>query len=283
MGRTGVMRVIKDFHVHEHHSGDAPGATAIDYCRVAEEQGFDEICFTTHLIIAGKDTNNGIHPSRIPEYVEEIESAQTSTSVKLRIGLEVDYFPEEEARIASILDEYPLDFILGSLHYIRGFDIGDKAGSTAFFGGRKIQECLEVYYDGWIEAIESGLFDVMAHPDYFRKYLNLSRQNPLSFDDYGSKVYEAIDTLKAYDVGFEVNSSGYRHGIADCYPMRDFLKALKDKGIDVITIGSDCHSPTNLGERLDEAVKRIREVGYFKISVFEGRRRRDVELEKIVI
>ncbi|MGB9622986.1 MAG: histidinol-phosphatase HisJ family protein, partial [Candidatus Bathyarchaeia archaeon] len=258
-------------------------ATVIDYCRVAEEKGFDEICFTTHLIIAGKDSNNGLHPSRIPEYIEEIESAQASTSVKLRIGLEVDYFPKEETYLASILDDYPLDFVLGSLHYIRGFDIGDKAGSIAFFGGRKIQKSLEVYYDGWREAIESGLFDVMAHPDYFRKYLNLSRLEPLSFSDYGSKVYEAIDALKAYDVGFEVNSSGYRHGIGDCYPMLGFMKALKDEGADIITIGSDCHSPTNLGERLDEAVKRIREVGYSKISVFEGRRRQEVELEKIVI
>lgn len=276
------MQVVKDFHVHEHHSGDAPGATVIDYCMVAEEKGFDEICFTTHFIIAGKDANNGVHPRLIPEYIDEIESAQTSTSVKLRIGLEVDYFPEEEARLASILDEYHLDFVLGSLHYIRGFDIGDKEGSFAFFGGRKIQECLEIYYDGWREAIESGLFDSMAHPDYFRKYLSISRKEPLSFSDYGSKVYDAIDALKAYDVGCEVNPSGYRHGIGDCYPMLGFLKALKDEGVDAITIGSDCHSPTRLGERLEEAAKRIREVGYSKISIFERRQRRDVELKKIL-
>ncbi|MBS7619042.1 histidinol-phosphatase HisJ family protein [Candidatus Bathyarchaeota archaeon] len=276
------MQVIKDFHVHEHHSGDAPGATVTDYCRVAEERGFDEICFTTHFIIAGKDANNGLHPSLISEYIDEIESAQASTSVKLRIGLEVDYFPEAEALLSSILDEYPLDFVLGSLHYIRGFDIGDRAGSVAFFGGRKIQECLETYYEGWREAVESGLFDVMAHPDYFRKYLNLSRPGPLSFSEYGSTVYEAIDALKAYKVGFEVNPSGYRHGIGDCYPILGFLRELKSEGIDIITIGSDCHSYTKLGERLEEAVKRVREVGYSNISVFEDRRRRGIELEKIV-
>ncbi|MGQ9680896.1 MAG: histidinol-phosphatase HisJ family protein [Candidatus Bathyarchaeia archaeon] len=276
------MSVTKDFHVHERHSGDAPGASVVEYCRIAEERGFDEICFTTHLIIAGKDANNGLHPSLIPEYIDEIESAQASTSVKLRIGLEVDYFPGEEPRLAYILDEYDLDFVLGSLHYIRGFDIGDKAGSVAFFGGKKIQECLEAYYEGWMEAIESCLFDVMAHPDYFRKYLKLSRVEPLSFSDYGSTVYEAIDALKSYNVGFEVNSSGYRHGIRDCYPILGFLKAMRDGGVDTVTIGSDCHTLERLGEGLEEAVKRIKEVGYSKVSVFEGRRRRNIELEKIM-
>jgi len=275
------MRVTKDFHVHESHSSDAPGATVDRYCRTAEERGIDEIGFATHLIIAGPDTDHGVSPERIPEYFREIEAAQQTTAVRLRVGLEVDYFPEEERRLASVLDDHPLDFILGSLHYVRGFDIGSRRGSVAFFAGRPIEEALDTYFRGWREAVESGLFDVMAHPDYFRKYLFLSRSESLAFEEYGSAVFEAIDSLRSYGVGVEVNASGYRHGLGDCYPTLGFLRAVRKAGVRTVTIGSDSHSPEGLGVKLTEAVNRLKEAGYTHLNVYEDRRNRRLPLPEV--
>ncbi|MFQ6052690.1 MAG: histidinol-phosphatase [Candidatus Bathyarchaeia archaeon] len=273
--------VAVDLHVHESHSSDAPGATVAKYCRVAEERGIDEVGFATHLIISGPDIDHGIAPERIPEYLEEIEAAQRTTGVRLRVGLEVDYFPGEERRLGRLLDEHPLDFVLGSLHYIRGYDIGSRRGSTAFFGGRRIDEALEVYYDGWREAVESGLFDIMAHPDYFRKYLPLTRPSPPAFEEYGTAVLEAIDSLRSYGVGVEVNSSGFRHGLGDCYPTPGFLRAIREAGVETVTVGSDSHSPEGLGVKLDEAVKRLAETGYTHLCVYGGRRNRRVPLSEL--
>ena len=270
--------VTKDFHVHERHSSDAPSATVEGYCRVAEERGIDEIGFATHFIIAGPDTDHGISPDLIPGYLDEIEAAQSSTDVKLRVGLEVDYFPDEERRLASVLDEYPFDFVMGSLHYIRGYDIGSRSGSVAFFSGRRIDEALDLYYEGWKEAVECGLFDFMAHPDYFRKYLHLTRHPLPSFEEYGSTVFEAIDSLRSYGVGIEVNTSGYRHGIGDCYPVPGFLRAVRDAGVEAVIIGSDTHTIEGLGLRLEEAVKRLEAAGYSHVCVYEERRNRRLAL-----
>ncbi|RLI10280.1 hypothetical protein DRO42_01760 [Candidatus Bathyarchaeota archaeon] len=273
--------VTRDFHVHERHSSDAPGATVEGYCRIAEARGMEEIGFATHFIIAGPDTDHGIPPELIPEYVREIEEAQETTRVRLRIGLEVDYFPGEERRLASVLDEHPLDFVLGSLHYIRGYDIGSRRGSVAFFSRRPLREALDVYYRGWREAVESGLFDVMAHPDYFRKYLPLTRPDPVAFEDYGPAAIEAIDSLRSYGVGVEVNASGYRHGIGDCYPSLDFLRAAREAGVEAVTLGSDSHSHDGLGAWLGEAVRRLEEAGYTHVSVYEGRRNRRLSLAEV--
>jgi len=273
--------VAKDFHVHEHHSSDAPGATAEGYCRVAEERGIEEIGFATHFIITGPDTNVGISQELIPEYFDEIEKARASTDVELRVGLEVDYFPGEERRLESVLDEYPFDFILGSLHYIRGYDIGSRSGSIDFFSGRRIEDALEVYFDGWREAVESGLFDIMAHPDYFRKFLHLALHEHPAFEEYGSTVFEAIESLRSYGVGVEVNSSGYRHGIGDCYPVLEFMSAVREAGVDAAMIGSDAHAVDGLGVKLDEAVKRLEAVGYSHVSVYEGRRNRRLPLAEM--
>jgi len=277
-------RISKDFHVHESHSSDARGATVEGYCRVAEERGIDEIGFATHLITAGPDMEHGISPDLIPEYFEEITEAQASTSVKLRVGLEVDYFPEEERRLARLLDDHPFDFILGSLHYVQGIDIGSRRGSAAFFTGRRIEEALNIYFDEWRRAVETGLFDVMAHPDYFRKYLRKNQNthsSMVSWEEYGSVVYDAIDSLKSYSVGVEVNSSGYRHGIRDCYPVLDFMKIVQEAGVDAVTIGSDTHTIEGLGFRLEEAIKRLEAVGYSYVCIYERRKSKKISLSDV--
>lgn len=274
--------IKKDFHVHESHSSDAPLATVEKYCRAAERRGIDEICFTTHLILTGPDVQHGISPEKMPEYLEEIQTAQESTTVKLRTGLEIDWFPKIERQIEAIIGEYPLDYSLGSMHYVRGIDIGSRRQSPAFFLGKRIEDVLEIYYEEWRKAVESGLFDVMAHPDYFRKYLGLSHSTPISWEDYGSTVYEAIDSLKSHRVGIEVNPSGWRHGIRDVYPIGGFLEAANKAGVEKVTVGSDCHSWESLGKNTLKAVRRLEEAGYDYLCVFEGRRNRKISLSDVV-
>lgn len=277
------MKVLvkKDFHVHESHSRDAPGALVERYVGAAEIKGIDEICFTTHLIISGPDTSNSMRVEEIPEYFEEIERAQSMTEVKLRVGLEVDYFPEEERRLEYLIEEYPFDFVLGSLHYIRGYDIGAREGSIAFFSRRSLREALDIYYVDWKMAVESGLFDVMAHPDYFRKYLHHTFPEPPTLKDYGSKLFEALESLGSYGVGVEVNPSGYRHGIGDCYPSLELLRVMRDMGVKTVTIGSDSHKVEDLGSRLEEAITRLRSASYNYICIFEGRRNHILSLEEV--
>ena len=278
-----VTWIRKDYHVHESHSSDAPSATVERYCRMAERRGIDEIAFTTHLIIVGPDVDVGVTPSQIPDYLEEIQGARDSTTVELRAGLEVDYFPEEEAQLGRILDEHPLDFVLGSLHYIRGYDIGTRRGSVDFFGGRPLEEALDVYFTGFQEAVESGLFDAMAHPDYFRKHIRLTHEEPVTWERYGTTVYEAIDSMKSSGVGFEVNSSGWRYGVEGVYPVDGFLRAVRDAGVEKVTVGSDSHSVDGLGVNTLMAVQRLEEAGYGHICVFEGRKNRKVNISEVKI
>lgn len=274
--------IKKDFHVHEHHSSDAPLATVDGYCELAERRGVDEICLTTHLILSGPDMQHGISPERIPGYLEEIQRTQSETDVKIYSGLEVDWFPEVEERIGGIVDEYSLDYVLGSLHYVKGIDIGSKRHSPAFFLGKKIEEAIDVYFEEWKRAVESCLFDVMAHPDYFRKFLSLTHETPVPWESYGSMVYSAIDSLKSYNVGIEVNSSGWRHGIGNVYPILEFLKAAKEVGVDKIVVGSDCHRIKDLGVNTIKSVERLRGAGYDHLCIFENRRDRRISLSKVI-
>jgi histidinol-phosphatase (PHP family) len=262
---------LLDYHVHERHSRDALAATVAEYVKMAEIKGINEIAFTTHLITSGPDIDVSIPESELSEYIKEIEKASETTRVKLKTGLEVDYFSEEQRNLDRIINEYNFDFILGSTHYINGVDIGARTLAQKFFTGRSISEGADEYFRVWIQAIESGLFDVMAHPDYWRKYVHLFRQTP-KWGDFGSVVYDALESLSKNKVGIEVNTSGIRHGTGSFFPLQEFLLAAKEAGVNIVTVGSDSHTTNTLGFKVTEALKQLRYAGFDKVCTFSGRK-----------
>jgi histidinol-phosphatase (PHP family) len=260
-----------DYHVHESHSRDAPGATLPAIIQVAEERGIREIALTSHLIVKGPDMYLSIKMDELDEYFQGIWEAQENTGVVLRAGLEVDYFPGEEKRLENIIDEHPLDYCLGSIHYLNGVDIGSRRGACNFFTGRPLHEAADEYFTAWRIAAESGLFDVLAHPDYWRKHLQTVRGEPAAIEDYGSAYREALLTLAERGVGLEVNTSSAKYGLTEFYPVQGFLKQAYESGVTTVTVGSDAHTPSALGHRLDEAASNLRRAGFESISTFEGR------------
>jgi len=260
-----------DYHVHERHSQDAATALIPEYVSSAEALGVHEIAFTTHFITVGPDVVISIREEEISEYIEDIRRAQETTKVKLLAGLEVDYFPGEERHLEHVLGSHDLDFILGSTHYINGVDIGSQTQAEGFFAGRPIKRAADEYYTVWKRAIETGLFDVMAHPDYWRKFLHFyGRTAP--WGEYGSAVFEALQAAGDHGVGIEVNTAGERAGTGHFYPLQEFLFAAHEAGIETVTVGSDSHTAGTLGYRLNEAARMLRDAGFTNMSSFEKRR-----------
>ncbi len=276
------MRVARfDYHTHEHYSQDARDTTVEQYIKAAEEKGIEEIAITTHQIITGEFSGFGVQPAEVQAYIDNIYRQAETTDVVLRVGLEVDYFPDAERELEALINEYPFDFILGSTHFVGAYDVGSRRDTPAYFSGRSLREAVSEYYDHWSRAVESGLFDSMAHPDYWRRFLYLVRPEPVDFIDYGGAL-EAIDALVSYDVGFEVNTSGWRHHQETQYPIRGFIEAAYEAGVKKVTIGSDSHLPDHLGFMLPEAVDLLRDVGFKYISSYEGRRNRLNPIDSVV-
>ena len=270
-----------DYHIHERHSRDAATAMIPEYVNVAEARGVTEIAFTTHLITMGPDVDISIREDEIPEYIDEVRGAQDGTKVHLLAGLEVDYFPSEEGKLEAILTGNDFDFVLGSTHYINGVDIGSRRQAESYFFGRTISEAADEYYTVWRRAIESGLFDVMAHPDYWRKYLHYFGRSA-AWRDFGSVVLEALEAAAECGVGIEVNTAGMRAGTGHFYPLQEFLVAAYGAGIKNITVGSDSHTPDTLGFRLEEAGRQIREAGFESLSIYRSRKSTSVPLESLL-
>lgn len=277
--QTHTSQILADYHIHTHLSRDAPQATVAGYISEAEKKGVKEIAFTNHLILAGEDRSTGIRLDEINGHLEEIWLAQEDTDVLLKTGFEVDYFPDKERLITHVLDEYPLDYVLGSVHQVNGRSVYTGPGHrNRFFEGQRRVDAIEDYYRVTRMMVESGLFDCISHPDYFRK----SYTGFIGWADYGNVVLDVIDAMRSYDVGFEINSSGYRHGVGDNFPCSEFIEAALGSGVSTVTLGSDSHICGTVGYRALESVLLLESMGQETVSTFVDRKEDRVSLDKML-
>lgn len=284
--RVAPLKCVKvakfDYHIHESHSRDAREASMEKYIQVAEDRGIQEICFTTHLIMAGPDVELGIRDHEIDGYYDGIHRLNLETEVTLKAGLEVDYIPGEQGKVEGVIDQYDWDYILGSVHLVGEWDVGSRRRSPGFFEGRPLVYATDDYYALYKDAIETGFFDMMSHPDYWRRYLHLMSDSPATWEDYGAACVDSIDALKSYGIGIEVNTSGIRHEHGVQYPIREFLEAVHSAGIKKVTIGSDSHSPSHLGFWLPEATQLLKDVGFRNVTSFSKRKPISNPIELVV-
>jgi histidinol-phosphatase (PHP family) len=251
-----------DYHMHSLFSdGSSPPE---DYVAPAVAAGLKEIGFSEHLTLFREPLDWSMNISEVENYLRHIKSLKESTKeIRIRTGLEIDYFPGKEDEIRSCIDSSDLDYAIGSVHYLgeNTVDLGPE-----FYMGKNINKIFESYFDMVVEAAGSGLFDIIAHCDLVRiyGYKPSSNQEPL--------YRKLAESFRRYDVVFEVNTNGRNRPIGDFYPERRFLKIFREENVPVC-VNSDAHMPSRVGQYFDEAYNLLRKAGYTEMATFDRRER----------
>lgn len=73
------------------------------------------------------------------------------------------------------------------------------------------------------------------------------------------------------NIGIEINTKSLYQGEEEPYPRKRILEKCMETGIDIITVGSDCHKVEHLGKYVDKAIDITRNMG-FKVSTFTKRK-----------
>jgi histidinol-phosphatase (PHP family) len=257
------MTIYKtDYHIHSCFSdGKAPPVEYIAPALLAE---LKEIGFSEHLTLFKEQQDWSMNIANIPEYLTHIRHLRNiEKNIIIKTGLEVDYFPGREQDLHSFLCQLDLDYIIGSVHYLgeNTVDFGPE-----FFEGKNIDNLYETYFDHVIAAIESGLFDIIAHCDLIRIFGFKPTLDP-------EPLYRIlIKKMKIHDVTLEVNTNGRNRPLADFYPDRRFLHLFREENIPVC-VNSDAHMPVRVGQHFDEAYELLGNAGYREMAVFEKRER----------
>lgn len=265
---------LADYHLHSHVSTDAIGSI-LEHARSAERLGLAEICFTEHLDFFVSD--DGLACTTIPTegeliaYLEEVREAADASRIPVRAGLEVDYKPETDRWVRELLGRIPFDFLLGSVHNVGAWPVSGPAELARDYLGEKGPESgLLRYFEVAEQAIRTGLFDSFAHLDLLKRFDPAMGELTLR-GAVLEKVVAALDLLASTDTGIEVNSAGLVHEPREAYPSLDLLKLARERGVEVLTLGSDSHRPETVGRDLEAASDLAMAAGYARFHTFSSR------------
>ena len=252
-----------DYHMHSSYSDGR--SVPQDYIAPALAAGLSEIGFSEHLTLFKDLEDWNMNPVNITPYINHLENLQSSIkTIKIKIGLEVDFFAGKEKEIFEYLRSLPLDYIIGSVNYLgeKTVDVGPE-----FYEGKSIDRLFESYFESVIAASASGLFDIMAHCDLIRIY----GYKPST--DMEPLYRKLAKTMKTHNVAFEVNTNGRNRPLADFYPDRQFLHIFREENVPVC-VNSDAHMPARVGQYFDEAYDLLRYIGFTEMAVFDKRVRK---------
>ena len=284
-----------DYHLHLWpHGTRATGATVEQlaaYCEAAGDAGVTEIAVTEHLFrfvqadapLAGfweDDPDPALRASMaayweshnhadLDDYVEASLAAKDA-GLPVVLGLEVDHYRGRMDKVAALLDGYPFDVLLGSVHWIGawGFDILEDPVAVAEWDRRAVESVWDAYTTDLEELAASGACDVLAHPDLAK----VAGRRPEVPEEFYDRMAEAAASS---GMAAEVSSAGWRKPAGEAYPAPALLDRFHRAGVP-ITTASDAHELPTVAHRSDEVRAVVAAAGYTELTAFSARRRRAV-------
>lgn len=264
--------ITADFHVHSDFSADGK-ARMEDMIKQAIKSGLKTICFTDHMDYDYPKIYGVSFEFDPVEYIKAIESLKEKYRPQIEIltGVELGLQPQVTDSMSALINSYPFDFVIGSVHVVDQIDpfyphywedITEAEGIYKCF--KAIKECCELYHG----------FNVCGHIDYIVRYAPSAKikYKGYSYSDYADITDEILKTLLKYQKGIELNTAGYKYGLGHPHPRTEILRRYKELGGEIITIGSDAHKPEHLCYDFDRAEALLKELGYRYYTIFrEGK------------
>jgi histidinol-phosphatase (PHP family) len=190
-------------------------------------------------------------------------------TMPLRLGIEMDYVPGREDRIANLLDAHEFDYVIGSIHFV-GERAVDDDRYDIWEGSGDPDRIWQRYFETVAELARSGLYDILAHPDLVKMW---GGDRPGPGRDPRFHYEPAVEAIAESGIAVEVSTAGLRKPVSELYPSTAFAEMCVEAGA-AFSLSSDAHLPEHIGYEYERAVKTMREWGIDQVAVFEHRERR---------
>lgn len=272
--------MLTDYHVHLRP--DEPGTTADKYFvaanaeryrEAAAERGIAELGVSEHVYRFTQALEVWQHPFWQGQAREDLDGycQFVREQTDLKLGIEADFIPGAEDRMANLLDAREWDYVVGSVHFVRDHAVdmqGDwDVWTTSFDSPEKVWRR---YFETLGECARSGLYDILAHPDLVKVW---GRDRPRPDGDLRRYYELALEGIVESGIAVEVSTAGLRKPVGERYPAAAFLELLLEAGCP-IALSSDAHLPEHVGFDYEQTVEWLAGFGVTELAVFERRQRR---------
>jgi histidinol-phosphatase (PHP family) len=266
-----------------------------EYCKEAIRQGFEVLGFSDHAPVPFENSF-ALKEEMMTQYVETIlhlkakysNNTPGKNSLKILLGLEIDYIPELSEPFKTLEKTYPFDYLIGSVHLVRNNDTGklwfiDGPEIAIYDQGLKeiFQGDIRVAVTAYFRQVQSMILrnkpTVIGHLDKIKMY-NRNRYFSESDPWYVDLVDETLEMIRGTGCIVEINTRGvYKKRSEEFFPGVEILKKLKKLEIPV-TLVSDAHKPHELSLGFENAINLLKTLGFERLLYFDGTGRKEIPL-----
>lgn len=258
--------ILSDCHMHTSFSTDSKAAPE-EMVKGAITKGLTTICFTDHhdedFPIEGEFMFDTDEYFRILTALKE----KYKERIDIRIGVEIGLQKHLGEHYRGYVNQYPFDFVIGSLHVIDHMDpydpeyFSDKTDDEGYI--RAFEEMADN-----IKAVQD--FDVLGHIDYVVRY-GREKASHYSYEKFAPYIDTILRGVIAGGKGIELNTSGYKYGLGFCHPHPEIIKRYKELGGEIITVGADGHRPDHIAYDFNKAAEVLKACGFKYYTEFQAR------------
>ena len=253
-----------DVHVHTNHSHGKDSVLAM--YEQAKALGLAVLGFSEHsprpdAYSYPKEYREHLSAT-FPEYISSVQALkQQNGAPQVLLGLEMDYFPREEAYLRHMVAAYPYDYIIGSVHYLGTWGFDFTPDDWKALREEDIYRCYAEYFKNLAAMARTGLAHIAAHPDIIKIFSIDYFHNWLRGNEAKDAVREALLAVKESGMAMEISSAGLRKPCREIYPGPALMDMAAELDIPV-TISSDAHATGDLMYGFAELIAYAREYGY---------------------
>lgn len=236
--------IKENYHTHTYRCGHAIG-TDEEYILEAIACGITELGFSDHIFLP-HHSQIGIRGEyeELEGYLSSLEALREKYKdrIKIRIGFEAEAMASYFPYYRKLLEEGRVEYLILGNHC----DVSPKGGFVFYFSHATSKKDIIKYTNTLVKGIKTGLFKVVAHPDYYMG-------SYLKWDSTSKSCAKKIcKAAKKYNVKLEFNFGAVRRGkrlLKDeyrfAYPYHKFWEIAKKYKCKVM-IGLDAHSPSDI-------------------------------------
>ncbi|PSP98756.1 histidinol-phosphatase [Halobacteriales archaeon QS_5_70_17] len=247
----------RDYHVHSNYSD---GSFLYLMLEAAEAAGLDAVGVADHCIVSERsalrrerdvlgfalDVTYGRRRAAIDDLREEFD-------LRVYDAVEMDYVRAEEDGIADFLADAEFDYAVGSVHSVDGVNV-QADERFADLNADERRGIVDDYYDSLVALVDSGLFEIAAHPDLVERNEHL---RGLTTEDHYERVAAAFADSRTVP---EVNAGRALRAYGELHPAPRFFEVLREYGVE-FTLGTDAHRPGDVAPRIERIEEFCAETG----------------------
>lgn len=273
-----------NYHSHcDYCDGKAPME---EFVKRAVEEGFTGYGISSHSPLP-LHAPWVLDKGDVESYIKDIELLKVKYKgiIDIYTGMEIDYIDEDFNPASEYFRKMPLDFRIGSVHFVRPtkdtvMDIDTHLevfrGDLQLHYGGDVKRLSKDYFDASMRMVETGGFDFIGHGD--KLSINVDQCVPGTSEQkwFTDMVNEYFAFVAEKGTMMEINTKRY-NAKGYFFPNAQRFRIMREMGIPVL-VNSDAHRPELINDNRDTALGLLKEAGFTCVRELSDGRWIDVEI-----